>query len=85
MSSPWSDGNAFDVQDRSPRRAGARHGGCTTTVKEVSMLTILLLVLLVLALAGGGFGYGRFGAAGWSPAAIILIVLLLLYFTGNLH
>jgi hypothetical protein len=45
-----------------------------------SVLTILLIVLLVLALAGGGWGFGRYGAAGLSPATIIPVILLL---TGN--
>jgi hypothetical protein len=46
---------------------------------------ILLIVLLVLALGGGGIGYSRFGAVGMSPAALLLIILVLLYFTGHLH
>ena len=49
------------------------------------MLTILLIVLLVLAIGGGGWGHSRYGYAGWSPAGIILLVLLLLWFTGGLH
>jgi hypothetical protein len=49
------------------------------------MLWTLLIVLLVLALAGGGFGYSRWGAMGLSPAAIIVIVLLVLLFTGRLR
>jgi hypothetical protein len=49
------------------------------------MLLILLLVVLLVALAGGGYGQSRVGYIGWSPAAIILVVLAVLYFTGNLH
>jgi hypothetical protein len=49
------------------------------------MLMIILIVLLVAALAGGGIGHSRYGYAGWSPAGIIIVVLLLLYFTGSLH
>ena len=49
------------------------------------MLMIILIVLLVAALAGGGFGHSRFGYAGWSPAGIIIVVLLALYLTGSLH
>lgn len=48
------------------------------------MLTILLIVLLVFALAGGGWGYSRYGAVGFSPLGLILVVLLVLYFTGRL-
>jgi len=47
------------------------------------MLT-LLIVLLLLAVLGGGFGYSRFGAAGMSPAALIVLVLIVLALTGHL-
>jgi hypothetical protein len=47
------------------------------------MLTIILVVLLVLAIGGGGYGYGQYGAGGFSPAGLILLVLAVLYFTGN--
>lgn len=46
------------------------------------MLTILVIVL-VIALLGGGFGHGKVGLAGWSPAAIIAVILLLVIFTGR--
>jgi len=49
------------------------------------MLMIILLVLLVAALAGGGFGHSRVGYIGWSPAAMVLIVLVVLLLTGHLH
>lgn len=45
------------------------------------MLTILLIVLL-LALLFGGIGHARFGYAGWSPAGLVLVVLLVLLVTG---
>ena len=48
------------------------------------MMTILLVVLLVLALGGGGWGHSRYGMAGWSPAGLILLVLVVLFFTGRL-
>jgi len=48
----------------------------------MSLLLIILIILLVVALAGGGWGYGRYGAVGLSPAAIILAILLP---TGNLN
>jgi hypothetical protein len=50
---------------------------------EIAMITILV-ILLVLALLGGGFGHGRFGAAGWSPAAIIVVILVVLALSGRL-
>lgn len=46
------------------------------------MLTILL-ILLVLALVGGGVGHSRYGYAGWSPAGLLIVVLLVLFLTGN--
>jgi hypothetical protein len=48
------------------------------------MLMIILIVLLVLAFAGGGFGHARYGAAGWSPAGILLVILAILLFTGRI-
>ena len=48
-------------------------------------LLLILIILLVVALAGGGWGYSRYGAAGLSPAAIILIILNILLLTGNLN
>lgn len=47
------------------------------------MLT-LLLILLVLSLVGGGFGHRSWGYAGWSPAGVIVLVLVILALTGNL-
>ena len=48
----------------------------------MSLLALLLIVLLVLAVGGGGLGYSRFGAAGLSPAGILVLVLAVLYFAG---
>ena len=47
------------------------------------MLTILIIILLI-ALLGGGFGHGKFGAVGWSPAAIIGIILVFMLLTNRL-
>ncbi len=47
------------------------------------MLTILIIVLLI-ALLGGGLGYSRFGAAGMSPAALIVLILVIMALTGRL-
>lgn len=46
---------------------------------------MLLLILLVLVLAGGGWGYSRYGYTGFSPAGVVLLVLAILWLTGNLH
>lgn len=46
------------------------------------MMTILLIVL-VIALLGGGLGHSRYGYVGWSPAGILLVILLLWMFTGH--
>ena len=47
------------------------------------MLT-LLIVLVVLSAVFGGWGHSRYGYRGWSPLGVILVVLLLLWLTGNL-
>jgi hypothetical protein len=48
------------------------------------MLLLILIILLILALGGGGWGYRRYRYGGLSPAAIVLIVLLVPLVTGNL-
>jgi hypothetical protein len=47
------------------------------------MLT-LLIILIVLALAGGGLGHNVFGYYGWSPAGLLVLVLIVLLLTGRL-
>ena len=47
------------------------------------MLT-LLIVLLVLSAIFGGWGHSRFGYTGWSPLGIVLVILVVLFLTGNL-
>jgi hypothetical protein len=47
------------------------------------MLMTILLVLLVLALLGGAFGQSRWGYAGWSPAGILVVILLIWLLFGN--
>ncbi len=50
-----------------------------------AMLITILVVVLLLSLIGGGVGHSKFGYAGWSPAGIIIVVLLILVFTGRLN
>ena len=49
----------------------------------MSLIMLLIVVLLVLAIAGAvpSFGYGRHASG---VVALILIVLLVLFLTGNL-
>ncbi len=49
------------------------------------MLMIVLIVLLLLALGGGSWAHSRHGYMGWSPAGVILVILGLLWITGNLR
>jgi hypothetical protein len=49
------------------------------------MLMIVLIVVLLLALGGGGWAHSRYGYAGWSPAGLILLLIAILWFTGNLR
>lgn len=50
------------------------------------MLFTLLIVLLLLALLGGGFGHSRgWGYYGWSPLGLLILIVLILAITGNLH
>jgi hypothetical protein len=49
------------------------------------MLMIILVVFLLLAIAGGGWGHSRYGYAGWSPAGLILLVIVVFWMTGRMH
>lgn len=49
------------------------------------MLLWILLILLVISVGGGGWGYSRWGYAGLSPAGVVLLILVVLWLTGNLH
>jgi hypothetical protein len=49
------------------------------------MLITILVVVLLLSLIGGGVGHSKFGYAGWSPAVVVMLVLLVLLFTGRLN
>ena len=49
------------------------------------MLFLILLLLLVLFVFGGSWSYDRWGAAVFSPATLILVILLILWATGHLR
>ena len=49
------------------------------------MLITVIVVLLALTIVGAAFGHSRWGYAGWSPAGVILVVVVVLWVTGNLH
>jgi uncharacterized protein DUF3309 len=50
------------------------------------MLLTLLVVLLLIALLGGGYGHSRgWGYYGWSPVGLLVLIILILAITGNLH
>lgn len=49
------------------------------------MLLTILVIILVIALLTGGFGFRSYGYTALSPLAIVLIVILLLWATGNLR
>lgn len=49
------------------------------------MLMLFIVLLVLIALGTGSWGYSRYGMPGMTPAAIVLLLLLVLYLTGNLH
>jgi hypothetical protein len=49
------------------------------------MTLFILVFLLALALGGGGWGHSRYGYAGWSPAGILLVVILVMWMTGHMR
>jgi hypothetical protein len=48
-------------------------------------MLIILIVLLILAGGGGFWGHSRYGYAGWSPFGIVILLLVVLWATGNLR
>jgi hypothetical protein len=52
-------------------------------LQGVSLMLTILFIVLILALIGGGLGHSRYGYAGWSPAGVILLVVLVLFLTGH--
>jgi len=57
-------------------------GAAAPEQRSKAMFTILFIIL-ILALIGGGMGHSRYGYAGWSPAGVLIVILLLLMFTGH--
>lgn len=51
----------------------------------MSLTWILLILLIVFVLFGAFPSNGRAWYVGWSPAGLILLILLILLLTGNLH
>jgi hypothetical protein len=50
------------------------------------MMILLILVIIVVMFGGGYYGYRTYGApygGGW--VGFIVIIVLILYLTGNLH
>ena len=54
------------------------------------MPLILIIIVIVLLFGGGGYYYGR--GANWGPShygggllGLVLIIVLVLFLTGNLH
>ena len=47
-------------------------------------MLIILIILVLLAGGGGFYGHSRYGYAGWSPLGVILLVMLVLFLSGNL-
>ncbi|MCC6315503.1 MAG: DUF3309 domain-containing protein [Thermomicrobiales bacterium] len=48
------------------------------------MLLLIMVVLLLLALFGGGWGARRYGAAGFAPLGILIVLLLIFWLSGDL-
>jgi hypothetical protein len=46
-------------------------------------MLMILVIVLIIALIGGGVGHSRYGYVGWSPAGILLVILLLWLLTGH--
>jgi len=45
---------------------------------------LLIIIALVVLLFGGSLGQERLGYWSWSPAALLVLVLLILWLSGRL-
>jgi hypothetical protein len=52
--------------------------------EDTMWLIFLFMILLTLAIGGGEWGSKRYGYLGWSPAAVILVVAVVLVITGQI-
>jgi len=50
----------------------------------VTLATLLIIIAIVVLLFGGSLGQERLGYWSWSPAVLIVLVLLILWLTGRL-
>jgi hypothetical protein len=48
------------------------------------MITLLVIILILFLLFGGYGTRAGWGVYGWSPLALIIVIILVLYLTGNL-
>lgn len=48
------------------------------------LVIIIFLLVFLLALGGGGWGFSRYGWVGMSPAGLVLLLLAILFLTGQL-
>jgi hypothetical protein len=51
-------------------------------------MTLLIIILVLVVLFGGGGHYynnGSYRSCGYSIAGILIVVLLILWLTGNVH
>jgi fatty acid desaturase len=68
------------------RNAGnARRARVARRVLFREAMLFAIILVLALALGGGGWGYSRFGYASWSPLGLIVVLLLIVWATGNLR
>lgn len=51
----------------------------------MSLLVWILIILLVLSLLGGGWAYPHYGYVSASPLVILVVIIVVIWATGNLH
>jgi len=67
------------------RAAGSRvRSDLGNGLQSLQLMLTILIILLILAALGGGLGSSRFGVGSWSPAAIIVVILVIMALTGRL-